>query len=255
MKNIAVILAGGSGKRFGAEEPKQFALVGGLSVLEHSVKAFAEVEGVDELCVVSHPDWMERVEKMVSGFKVQGSWPSQAAKPIARFKVIAGGDERYMSSLNAIMAYIDYDDDTNLIFHDAARPNVDRSTIVAVLKALQQYEAVGVGVPATDTLWEVAITNEAMERTPEQPYTLLRVPERKRYWMAQTPQAFRLPLIRDAYQRALQDPMFQATDDCGVVARYMPEVRIHLMKGSAENIKLTHLHDLNTLKELVKRKR
>ena len=73
MKNIAVILAGGSGKRFGAEEPKQFALVGGLSVLEHSVKAFAEVEGIDELCVVSHPDWMERVEKMVSGFKVQGS--------------------------------------------------------------------------------------------------------------------------------------------------------------------------------------
>lgn len=242
MKNIAVILAGGSGKRFGAEEPKQFALVGGLSVLEHSVRAFAEVEGVDELCVVSHPDWMERVEKLV------GSSQQSAVR------IIAGGDERYMSSLNAIMAYIDYDDDTNLIFHDAARPNVDRSTIAAVLKALQQYEAVGVGVPATDTLWEVAITNEAMERTPEQPYTLLRVPERKRYWMAQTPQAFRLPLIRDAYQRALQDPMFQATDDCGVVARYMPEVRIHLVKGTAENIKLTHLHDLNTLKELLKRK-
>ncbi|MCR4812361.1 MAG: 2-C-methyl-D-erythritol 4-phosphate cytidylyltransferase [Bacteroidales bacterium] len=243
MKNIAVILAGGCGKRFGSEEPKQFALIGGRTVLEHSAAAFAEVEGIDELCVVSHPDWIERVEKMVSGFKVQGSM----------FKVIAGGYERYMSSLNAIMAYIDYDDDTNLIFHDAARPNVDRSTIAAVLKALQQFEAVGVGVPATDTLWEVAITNEAMERTPEQPYTLLRVPERKRYWMAQTPQAFRLPLIRDAYQRALQDPMFQATDDCGVVARYMPEVKIHLVKGTAENIKLTHLHDLNTLKELLKR--
>lgn len=241
MKNIAVILAGGCGKRFGSEEPKQFALIGGRTVLEHSAAAFAEVEGIDELCVVSHPDWIERVEKMVSGFKVQCSM----------FKVIAGGDERYMSSLNAIMAYIDCDDDTNLIFHDAARPNVDRSTIDAVLKALQQYEAVGVGVPATDTLWEVAITNEAMERTPEQPYTLLRVPERKRYWMAQTPQAFRLPLIRDAYQRALQDPMFQATDDCGVVARYMPEVKIHLVKGTAENIKLTHLHDLNTLNSLI----
>jgi 2-C-methyl-D-erythritol 4-phosphate cytidylyltransferase len=241
MKNIAVILAGGCGKRFGSEEPKQFALIGGRTVLEHSAAAFAEVEGIDELCVVSHPDWIERVEKMVSGFKVQGSM----------FKVIAGGDERYMSSLNAIMAYIDCDDDTNLVFHDAARPNVDRSTIAAVLKALQQYEAVGVGVPATDTLWEVAITNEAMERTPEQPYTLLRVPERKRYWMAQTPQAFRLPLIRDAYQRALQDPMFQATDDCGVVARYMPEVKIHLVKGTAENIKLTHLHDLNTLNSLI----
>ena len=211
-------------------------------MLEHSVEAFATVDGVDEICVVSHPEWVEKV----SSFKFH--------VPSSGFKVIAGGDERYMSSLNAIMAYIDYDDDTNLIFHDAARPNVDRSTIVAVLKALQQYEAVGVGVPATDTLWEVAITNEAMERTPDQPYTLLRVPERKRYWMAQTPQAFRLPLIRDAYQRALQDPMFQATDDCGVVARYMPEVKIHLVKGTAENIKLTHQHDLKTINSLISEK-
>lgn len=247
MKNIAVILAGGSGKRFGAEVPKQFAEVGGHTVLEHSVAAFAKVEEIDEVCVVSHPDWMERTTELLvsgTGFKNQDS----------KVKIVAGGDERYMSSLNAIMAYIDYDDDTNLIFHDAARPNVDRPTIEAVLSALQQYEAVGVGVPATDTLWEVAITNEAMERTPDQPYTLLRVPERKRYWMAQTPQAFRLPLIRDAYQRALQDPLFRATDDCGVVARYMPEVKIHLVKGSAENIKLTHQHDLNTINSLISEK-
>ncbi|MBO4588432.1 MAG: 2-C-methyl-D-erythritol 4-phosphate cytidylyltransferase [Bacteroidales bacterium] len=234
--NVTIILAAGSGSRFGGDEPKQFAKIGDRTVLEHSVAAFAAVDGIDEICVVTQPEWIDRVSK----FKVQGS----------RFKVIAGGSERYMSSLNAIMAYIDYPDDTNLLFHDAARPNVSKEVIESVLHSLGQYEAVGVGVPATDTLWEVAVTNEAMEKTPEQPWCLLRVPERKRYWMAQTPQAFRLPVIRDAYQRALQDPMFAATDDCGVVSRYMPEVKIHLVKGSADNIKVTFPHDLQNVKTI-----
>lgn len=238
--NIAVILAGGSGSRFGGDEPKQFASIDGRTVLEHSVAAFANVEGIDEVCVVSHPDWIEKVKELVGN-----------GQQAIRF--IEGGSERYMSSLNAIMAYIDYADDTNLIFHDAARPCVARETVGAVLKALKRYEAVGVGVPATDTLWEVTMTMEGMEQSPEQPYSLLRVPERKHYWMAQTPQAFRLPVIRDAYQRALQDPMFQASDDCGVVARYMPEVKIHLVRGDANNIKVTHPHDLELARTIVGR--
>lgn len=236
--NIAVILAAGSGSRFGGDEPKQFAKIGDRTVLEHSVAAFAAVDGIDEICVVSHPDWMERVAAL------------ESPVPSAKLKFVAGGSERYMSSLNAIMAYIDYPDDTNLLFHDAARPNVSKTVIESVLRSLELYEAVGVGVPATDTLWEVAVTNEAMEKTPEQPWCLLRVPERKRYWMAQTPQAFRLPVIRDAYQRALQDHNFAATDDCGVVSRYMPEVKIHLVKGSPDNIKVTFPHDLQNVKKV-----
>ena len=141
--NVTIILAAGSGSRFGGDEPKQFAKIGDRTVLEHSVAAFAAVDGIDEICVVTQPEWIDRVSK----FKVQGS----------RFKVIAGGSERYMSSLNAIMAYIDYPDDTNLLFHDAARPNVSKEVIESVLHSLGQYEAVGVGVPATDTLWEVAL--------------------------------------------------------------------------------------------------
>ena len=241
--NVAVILAAGSGNRFGCDEPKQFAKIGDRTVLEHSVAAFAGTSGIDEICIVTQPEWMERV----SSFKFQVP-SSKFQVPSSGVKVIAGGSERYMSSLNAIMAYIDYPDDTNMLFHDAARPNVSKETIEAVIQSLGQYEAVGVGVPATDTLWEVAVTNESMEKTPDQPWCLLRVPERKRYWMAQTPQAFRLPVIRDAYQRALQDPNFAATDDCGVVCRYMPEVKIHLVKGSPDNIKVTYRSDIERLK-------
>ena len=65
-------------------------------------------------------------------------------------------------------------------------------------------------------------------------------------WRAQTPQAFRLPVIRDAYQRALQDPQFRATDDCGVVRRYMPDIKIHIVEGSEQNRKITFKEDLTT---------
>ena len=63
-------------------------------------------------------------------------------------------------------------------------------------------------------------------------------------WRAQTPQAFRLPLIRDAYQRALQDPQFRATDDCGVVRKYIPGTKICVVEGSEENKKITFAEDL-----------
>ena len=63
-------------------------------------------------------------------------------------------------------------------------------------------------------------------------------------WRAQTPQAFRLPLIRDAYQRALQDPQFAATDDCGVVRRYLPGVKIAVVEGEEQNRKITFVEDL-----------
>ena len=79
------------------------------------------------------------------------------------------------------------------------------------------------------------------------PRLVARIPERKLMWRAQTPQAFRLPLIRDAYQRALQDPQFQATDDCGVVRKYMPGTKITVVEGSEKNMKITHADDLSVM--------
>ena len=83
------------------------------------------------------------------------------------------------------------------------------------------------------------------------PRFVARIPERKLMWRAQTPQAFRLPLIRDAYQRALQDPQFQATDDCGVVRKYMPGTKIAVVEGSDRNLKVTTPQDLVALEQIL----
>ncbi len=232
MKNIAIILAGGTGSRMGGSMPKQFLEIEGKTVIEHPVDMFDSHPKIDEVAVVMHPDWRQKMESLVE----RSHWTKVT-------KIIDGGSERYLSSLNAIMSYVDCPDDTNLIFHDAARPYVTTDIIDRVLTTLSQYEAVGVGIPSTDTVWEVR--NELSNtHISELSRFIARIPERRIMWLAQTPQAFRLPLIRDAYQRALQDNRFSTTDDCGVVRRYMPEVKIAVVEGSPQNSKITYPKDL-----------
>ncbi|MCR5445913.1 MAG: 2-C-methyl-D-erythritol 4-phosphate cytidylyltransferase [Bacteroidales bacterium] len=237
MQNIAVILAGGTGSRMGSAVPKQFLPLGNRTVIEYSIDRFCFHPAIDEVAVVIHPDWRAEFQTIVD----RNRWPKLG-------KVVDGGSERYMSTLNALMAYIDEPDDTNLLLHDAARPMVSTEIIDRVVKALGSHEAVGVAVPSTDTVWEVhPDMNEELGMKNEEfimPRFVARIPERKLMWRAQTPQAFRLPLIRDAYQRALQDPRFQATDDCGVVRKYMPGTKICVVEGSEENRKITFKEDL-----------
>lgn len=244
MKNIAVILAGGTGSRMGSSVPKQFMPLAGRTVIEYSIETFCNHPAIDEVAVVVHPDWRGRMEEIVA------SGRREKLK-----KIIDGGSERYMSSLNAIMAYIDEPDDTNLLLHDAARPFVTAEIIDRVVAALKHHEAVGVAVPSTDTVWEVHpdMSGELIVNSEkcEIPRFVARIPERRLMWRAQTPQAFRLPLIRDAYQRALQDPQFQATDDCGVVRKYMPGTKITVVEGSDSNLKVTTPQDLAALEQIL----
>ncbi len=222
---IAVLLAGGSGSRMNSTTPKQFLLLpDGRSVIEHTVDSFESSPEVEEICIVMNEDWIDRMNKLVT----QNGWHKVR-------HVIAGGRERYLSSLAAIECYLERaDDDFAILLHDAARPYVSQRIISDVAAAMLQHDAVAVGIPSTDTIWQVNPYNA----------TIQRIPERAFMWRAQTPQAFRFSLLRDAYQRALQDPQFSATDDCGVVVRYAPEVQIHIVRGDVENIKITYPNDL-----------
>ena len=226
--NIAIVLAGGTGSRLGADKPKQFIEVDGRTVIERCIDAFDAAPGIDEIAVVMHPDWIGHMQEVTA----QNGWKKVK-------KILEGGNERYMSSLNAIAAYLDYPDDTNLLLHDAARPWVSQEVIARTVEALKHHEAVAVGIPSTDTVWEVR-----QDFDPQLSKFIARIPERKTMWRAQTPQAFRLPLIRDAYQRALQDPQFHATDDCGVVRQYLPGTKIVIVPGEEQNRKITFKEDL-----------
>ena len=226
--NIAIILAGGTGSRMGADKPKQFIEVDGRSVIERCIDAFESAPGIDEIAVVMHPQWTTLMHEVAE----HNTWKKLK-------KILEGGSERYMSSLNAIAAYIDYPDDTNLLLHDAARPWVSQEVIARTVQALTHHEAVAVGIPSTDTVWEVR-----QDFDKQLSKFIVRIPERSTMWRAQTPQAFRLPIIRDAYQHALQDPQFHATDDCGVVRNYLPGTKIIIVPGEEQNRKITFKEDL-----------
>ena len=228
MKNIAVILAGGVGSRMGYSLPKQFYKVAGKTVIEHTIDAFERNHHIDEIAVVMNPVFIDQME----GIALHNHW-------LKLKKILKGGSERYMSTLSAIEAYAG-DEDVNLLFHDAVRPLVSQQIIDDVAAALEQHTAVDVAVPATDTIINVDKEGE----------TITGIPFRGLLRRGQTPQAFRLSVIREAYNRALKDPSFQSTDDCGTVVKYMPEVPIHVVMGAESNMKLTYKEDTYLMDKL-----
>ena len=225
--NIAVVLAGGVGARVGGNMPKQLLpLADGKTILEHSVDAFELAECIDEVCIVMHPDYVCEAERML---QVNG-W-----KKVRH--IIPGGKERWESSVNAIRLYQDKLKseqlvNTNILLHDAARPFVSQRIISDVCEALKENEAVVVAIPSTDTVYEM------------QNGCVARIPNRSTIMRAQTPQAFRLPLITKAYDIALNSENMQVTDDCGVVFNHIPTQSIHIVLGKEQNKKITFKEDI-----------
>lgn len=231
-KNIAIILAAGSGERSGFDIPKQLVKLAGKPIVEHTISAFQNSSHIDEIIVVTSANCINRIEDIVAnrGFnKVR--------------KIIYGGKERYESSLAAIVATEQDAEqyDTKLIFHDAVRPLVNDRILRDVVNALDDYNAVDVVVPTTDTMISAdPITN-----------TIDAVPERKKLRNGQTPQGFSWKTIKLAYEIALKDPDFRTTDDCGVVFKYLPDEKIYLVTGESNNIKLTYKEDLQIIDKLL----
>ena len=226
MRTVAVVLAGGSGVRLGGNTPKQLQLLGGRTLLEHCVAAFDAAPGVDEVLVVMPADLLGAAKQVLDGAYGKVS------------DIIAGGPDRPGSTRRAIEHLSQprsggAGEDCNVLFHDAARPLVDQRIIADCVAALASAEALGVVVPTADTIVEIA--GGAMTA----------IPPRESLGRCQTPQGFRLSVIRRAHELAARDPdAVTATDDCGIVLRYLPGVPVLVVPGSERNLKITYPADL-----------
>lgn len=233
MRTVAVVLAAGSGRRFGSVKPKQLGMLAGRTLVEHCVRAFDAAPAVDEVIVVAAPDIEDEVRHSVADYRKVTS-------------VITGGASRTDSTRKAISwlhskaAAADW----KVLFHDAARPLIEQRTIADCVAALDDWQAVGVVVPSADTIVEVADG------------AIRRVLPRDLLARCQTPQGFRLSVISRAYELADADPGFTAvpaTDDCGVVLRYLPEIPVGVVAGSERNLKITYAADLAVAHTLAER--
>lgn len=218
MKNIALILASGTGSRCGLDYPKQFVEFEGKTILEFSVDAFERNSLVDEIIIVTNLDYISKVKAMTEKYSKVS-------------KVVAGGETRRESSYNGIFS-ID-EDEANVLIHDAARPLVTDKIITDCILGLHRYNAVCTAINSTDTIFLV-----------DNDENITDIPKRTYCRRAQTPQCFKLFLIKDAHNRARADINCSVTDDCGLILEYTDE-NIHIIEGDEDNIKVTYKDDID----------
>ena len=210
---IALIVAGGSGQRFGAERPKQYLDLAGKPVLRRTVEAFLRHPQVTGVRVVIDPAWREVYDAAVSGLGL----------PVP----VAGGASRQDSVRNGLEALATDRVPDLVLIHDAARPLIDEATISAVIDALDSTPGAIAAVPVADTLKRGnsgAITGTV---------------DRERLWRAQTPQGFRFPAILKAHRAAVG---LSLTDDAAVAER--AGLAVALVPSKEDNFKVTTPDDL-----------
>lgn len=217
---LSIILAGGSGSRIGGETPKQFIEVSGKPIIAYTIEAFERHSLVDEIIVVCKSEYIDLIHDMID---------ANGYKKVV--DVIPGGKERYESSMAALSHCTSPDD--KLLIHDCARPMVSERIISDCIGAMDNYDAVTVAIPASDTIY----VSDNKEHITD-------IPARASLRQAQTPQCFKASTIKEAYNLALSDEHFNPTDDCSVVFKYLPSCPIHIVEGDPVNIKITYKEDI-----------
>lgn len=221
MRVHAILLAGGSGDRFGAEMPKQFVRLAGEPILGRSLRTIVAA-GVDNVVVVAHPDWLDETRALVADL----------APPVPT-SVVAGGRTRNESTRNGLDALAAEPDDV-VVVHDAVRPLVPVEVVSRAIAPVAAGEA-----DSTDTVIPSADTLVIVEGS-----DVVEIPERSRYRRGQTPQVFRAEVLARAYAAAAAAGDLSATDDCSLVLRHVPGVRVLAVGGDEVNLKITTRIDL-----------
>lgn len=214
-KIVAIILAGGTGDRFGADVPKQFLSLNGRPILFHTVSKFLTHPRISEVIIASHSSCISETKKL-----------------FPNVRIVEGGETRQLSSLEGLLACPS--DTDYVLIHDAVRPLITHDVISRCISALEEGNvAVATVIPSHDTLMEVEESS------------VLRMADRTRIKRAQTPQAFRYDIVRAAHINA---ETTDSTDNVRPVLRM--GYSCAAVAGDSLNIKITTIADLHTAERL-----
>lgn len=206
---IVIIPAAGSGSRFGGDVPKQFRTIGGKPIIQHVIERFLFDERVERVIVPVNERLLSTIAKS-PGDKVQ---------------FVAGGATRQESVTRGLEAAGDVHD--VIAVHDAVRPFFSYEVFHAVIDAAREHGAAFPALPLADTIHVVDDDDRVVS-----------TPDRKVLVAAQTPQCFRVEVLRDILSRGGDD----ATDEAGLAAKYGYVVKA--VKGDSLNFKITRPEDL-----------
>ena len=219
---IGAILAGGQGTRFGGDLPKQFLPLGDKPVLCHSLVQFAACESIDHIFVVVPQDRIAFTEALIA--------PHVGAAAVT---VIAGGTDR-TGSLLCVLQAVDERfgaaDDHVVITHDAARPFISQRMLADNIEAAARMGACGTAMPMVDSIIRSADGT-----------TIGEMPDRTQFFKMQTPQTFRMGLLKACFAKLTDAQKAALTDGCNV-CRLAGEP-VEMVRGSDYNLKITTAAD------------
>ena len=211
------------GVRLGADGPKALVDIGGRPMLAVTLARFSGMELLDPAVIVAPSAFFSAFERELNAHLAPGSWI-----------LVEGGAERQESVARGLAAL--REDAEIVVIHDAARPFVSRQAVEASIAQAAAHGGATVAMPVSDTIL-VADERQFLDSTPD----------RRMLWACQTPQTFRVEVIRRAHQAAL-DGGYSCTDDATLVRRVGLPVKI--VEGSPANFKVTAAFDLATARRM-----
>lgn len=233
-RTVAILPAAGLGTRMGAEMPKQFLELNGVPLVVFTLRRLATCPEISEFLVATRAEEADTLRAKLA--------KENLGRPV---RVVRGGGSRHESVGNALSAI--GDDAEIVVVHDAVRPLVTSEQVERVIAAAREHGAAILGIPALDTVKEVKRTS-----LPGDVALITATIPRERVVLAQTPQAFRVSLLREAYANAARDG-YIASDEAGLVERVGHDV--YVVVGSARNLKVTRPGDMELVRFYLEQER
>jgi 2-C-methyl-D-erythritol 4-phosphate cytidylyltransferase len=218
-KVFAIVPAAGSGKRLGGSVKKQFLLLKDKPIIVHTLQRFEHCPDVDEVAVAVPEQSITEMESLVSHYRLH------------KISLVTVGGEKRQDSVYNILRRFTFKPSDIVLVHDGVRPFIESKRISQLIRVCKEHEAAVLAVQPKDTIRR-SRGGEFFDQTLD----------RNALWLVQTPQAFRASLLMKAFKEARHD-RFYATDESGLVERI--GVRIRIVEGSYDNIKITTQEDVD----------
>lgn len=230
--NIAVIFAGGVGKRMkNPELPKQFIEINDTPIIIHTLKKFQNNNFIDAIIVVVLKDYIEYTQKLISKYDLD--------KVV---KIVEGGKTGQESIYQGLLAAKDIAKNSNnpiVLIHDGVRPIIESDLIKRSVESVREYGSAISCVPSKETIIQINAKNNVRKTI-----------DRSKIWLARAPQSFYLEDILKAHKKAIRKNDFSVIDSCTMMEKYSDK-KLHIIETCPENLKVTTPEDLYIIKGLL----
>lgn len=230
---FGAILAGGVGSRMNISDmPKQFLDLGEKPIIVHTLEKFKLCSRLDHIYLGVHPDWLTHTNDLIKKY---------LGKAAENVHVVAGGTDRNSTIFNIISDIeknFGENDDNIIVTHDSVRPFVTQRMIEENIDAAIKYGAVDTLVPAIDTIVES-----------DDGKFIKAIPNRDKMYQGQTPQSFKIGVLKKLYSELSDEEKAILTDACKIcVVKGFP---VYMVEGEISNLKITTVSDFKIAQAMV----